>query len=145
MRVSRKTSFAAGAMAALVLGSGTAYAATGGSLILGMSNKAGATSVLSNKNGVALSLNSKSGTPSLKVNRSVKVPNLNADMVDGLSAGSFALAKGNTGHVTGLTTPWWRSRAARLGPDSPAVGRRTSPRPGWLWTAALSAAAPGSC
>jgi hypothetical protein len=101
MRVSRKTSFAAGAMAALVLGSGTAYAATGGSLILGMSNKAGATSVLSNKNGVALSLNSKSGTPSLKVNRSVKVPNLNADMVDGLSAGSLALAKGNTGHVTG--------------------------------------------
>ncbi len=99
MLISRKTSFAAGAVVALVLGSGSAYAATGGTFLLGKSNAAGASTVLSNKNGTALSLKSKSGTPSLKVNRSVKVANLNADKLDGLSSESFALARGKTGFV----------------------------------------------
>ena len=35
---------------------------------------------LNNSNGTALTLRSKSGTPSLKVDRTTKVPNLNADM-----------------------------------------------------------------
>ena len=100
MQISHKTSFAAGAVMALVLGSGTAYAATGGTFILGKANSAGATTTLSNANGTALSLSSKSGTPSLKVNRTTKVPNLNADLVDGLDSGSFALASGRTGYVT---------------------------------------------
>lgn len=101
MQISRKTSFAAGAVMALVLGSGSAYAATGGTFILGKSNSAATTTVLSSTGGTALSLNSKSGTPSLKVNRTTKVPNLNADLVDGLDGGSFALASGRTGYVTG--------------------------------------------
>lgn len=84
------TSFAAGAVAVLVLGSGTAYAATGGKFILGKSNYAGATSSLTNKNGTALALNSKSGTAPLKVNRTVKVANLNSDLLDGLDSSSFA-------------------------------------------------------
>jgi hypothetical protein len=104
MHISRKTSFAAGALMALVLGSGTAYAATGGTFILGKSNTAGATTVLSNANGTALTLNSKNGTPSLKVNRTTKVPNLNADLVDGLDSSSFALATGKTGYVTAAGT-----------------------------------------
>ena len=40
MNVSRKTTFAAGAIMALILGSGTAYAATGGNFRLGEANTA---------------------------------------------------------------------------------------------------------
>jgi hypothetical protein len=100
MQISRKTSFAAGALMALVLVSGSAYAATGGTFILGKSNTAAATTVLTSSGGTALTLNSKSGTPSLKVNRTTKVPNLNADLIDGLNGSSFALASGGTGYVT---------------------------------------------
>jgi hypothetical protein len=82
MRLS-KASFAAGAAAAIVLGSGTAFAATGGNFLLGKSNTAGATTTLSNANGTALSLISKSGYASLKVNRTTKVTNLNSDLLDG--------------------------------------------------------------
>lgn len=96
MAPSRTTTFIAGGLTALVVGSGTAYAATGGNFILGKSNSAGATTVLSNPNGTALSLNSKAGTPPLKVNRTAKVPKLNADLVDGKHATAFALAAGRT-------------------------------------------------
>lgn len=92
-------SFAAGAVAVLVLGSGTAYAATGGKFILGQSNSANKVSTLSNSAGTALSLNSKAGTPPLKVNRAVKVANLNADKLDGLDSGAFARTAGQTGLV----------------------------------------------
>jgi len=95
------TSFAAGAICALVIGSGTAYAATGGKFILGKSNRAGATSTLTNKSGTALSLNSKAGTAPLKVNSAVKVARLNADKLDGKDSTAFASAAGKTGYVTG--------------------------------------------
>lgn len=98
------TSFAAGAVTVLVLGSGTAYAATGGKFILGKSNYAGATSSLTNKNGTALALNSKSGTAPLKVNRTVKVANLNSDLLDGLDSGSFARSSMRTGSFDALAT-----------------------------------------
>ena len=96
MRFGRKTSFVAGALVALVIGSGSAYAATGGKFILGYGNSAGQTSTLSNPNGTALALNSKAGTPSLKVNRNTKVPNLNSDLLDGMDQTRFALATGTT-------------------------------------------------
>jgi hypothetical protein len=98
------TSFAAGAVAALVIGSGSAYAATGGSFILGKSNSAGATTSLSNANGTALSLNSKSGTASLKVNRTTKVTNLNADLLDGADISAFARATMGTGSFDAVAT-----------------------------------------
>jgi hypothetical protein len=101
MALSRPTTFAMGAVTALVLGSGTAYAATGGNFILGRSNSAGATTVLTNGNGSALSLNSRAGTPSLKVNRTTKVTNLNADQLDGLNSSSFARASGKVGTISG--------------------------------------------
>ena len=93
------TSFAAGAVAALVLGSGTAYAATGGNFILGKANSAGATTTLTNPNGTALLLKSKAGTPSLRVNSSTKVPYLNSDKLDGLDSSQFARSTGKTGTV----------------------------------------------
>lgn len=101
MRPNTMTSFAAGAICALVIGSGTAYAATGGKFILGKSNQAGATSTLTNKSGTALSLNSKAGTAPLKVNSAVKVARLNADKLDGKDSTAFASAAGKTGYVTG--------------------------------------------
>jgi hypothetical protein len=101
MALSRPTTFAIGAVTALVLGSGTAYAATGGNLILGRSNSAGATTVLTNGKGTALTLNSKAGTPSLKVSRTTKVPNLNSDLLDGKNGAAFALAAGKTGTILG--------------------------------------------
>lgn len=97
MQKSRIPSFVAGAVVALVLGSGTAFAATGGKLILGHSNSANRTTTLSNSRGTALALSSKSGTPALKVNSRTKVANLNADQLDGLSSASFARTTGKTG------------------------------------------------
>lgn len=84
MGSSRLTAFAAGAIFALVIGGGSAVAATGGKFILGKSNTADATSTLTNKNGTALSLKSGRG-PALKVNNGRKVVNLNADKLDGAS------------------------------------------------------------
>ncbi len=97
MKRSTLTSFAAGAVVALVLGGGTAVAATGGTFILGHSNSASATTTLTDTRGTALSLKSKAGTPALKVGNTVKVPSLNADLLDGLSSGSFARTTGKTG------------------------------------------------
>ena len=102
MKVSRTVSFGMGAVVALVLGSGTAYAATGGKFILGKSNSAGATSTLTNTRGSALALNSAAGTPSLKVNRTTKVPNLNSDLLDGLDQRAFALATSQTNTITAV-------------------------------------------
>lgn len=74
---------------ALVLAvSGTAYAATGGSFVLGHTNKAAKPSRLVNTGtGPALSLKS-SGAP-LGVSNTKKVARLNADLLDGRSSAAF--------------------------------------------------------
>jgi hypothetical protein len=90
--------------------SGAAWAATGGSFILGNPNAADATSTLSapvagggalnvaNGNtaagSTALKLQVASGHPPLSVNSGVKVPNLNADELDGMDSTRFAQGKG---------------------------------------------------
>jgi hypothetical protein len=96
MKISRTASFGIGVVVTLVIGSGTAYAATGGTFLLGKSNSASTTTVLSNSRGTALSLSSKAGTAPLKVNRATKVTNLNSDQLDGLDSTRFALATGTT-------------------------------------------------
>jgi len=90
MSIRSSSAFIAGAVVALVLGTGTAYAANGGTFRLGRSNSATTTTTLTNGHGTALQLNSKSGQPSLRVNRNTKVPNLNADLLDGVTSGSLA-------------------------------------------------------
>ena len=90
MNIRTAPAFAAGAIVALVLGTGTAYAANGGHFVLGRDNNESSAASLNNSNGTALILRSKSGTPSLVVNRTTKVPNLNSDMVDGLSSSQLA-------------------------------------------------------
>lgn len=105
MKFPRPAVFAAGAVTALVLGSGTAFAATGGTFILGKSNTAKSATTLKNPKGTPLRLISKAGTPSFRVSSKTKVPRLNADRLDGLSSGSFALAGGQTNTVPGTTFP----------------------------------------
>jgi hypothetical protein len=62
-------------LVALVIAmSGTAYAATGGTFILGQSSTAARVSSLTNRNGTALRLSSKHGKPPLTVSNSVQVP-----------------------------------------------------------------------
>jgi hypothetical protein len=68
---------------------GTASAATGGTFLLGKSNSATHLTTLTDKKGTALSLKSKKGAPPLKVNRSARVRNLNADLLDGQHAKEF--------------------------------------------------------
>lgn len=65
---------------------GVAAAADGGSLLLGRSNHATATTTLSDSKGTPLSLRAKSGKPPLRVNSSKKVAHLNADLLDGVNA-----------------------------------------------------------
>ena len=88
--------FVAGALFAVAVAGGGAVAATGGKFILGQSNTAGGTTTLTAKHGSALSLRS-TGAPALKVNNTRRVPNLNADRLDGLSSTSFARATAKTG------------------------------------------------
>jgi hypothetical protein len=76
-----------------VAASGTAYAATGGTFILGRANTAGAVSSLKNSAGTALSLTSKAGTPPLAVGNTVQVPNLNASEVGGKTAADLGAAR----------------------------------------------------
>lgn len=92
MKISPTVGFGLGIVVTLALGTGTAVAATGGTFLLGKSNSASTTTTLTNSTGTALSLSSKSGTAPLKVNRTTKVTNLNADQVDGLDSTKFARA-----------------------------------------------------
>jgi len=105
MQVSRPAAFGIGVLTALVLGSGTAYAATGGKFILGHANTATKVTKLTNHHGTALSLTSRSGTPSLKVSSSSKVTRLNADRLDGRDSTAFALASGQTNTITRTGVP----------------------------------------
>lgn len=92
MKISRTASFGIGVIATLLLGTGTAVAATGGTFLLGKSNSASTPTSLTNSSGTALVLNSKSGTPPLKVNNTTKATNLNADQLDGIDSTKFARA-----------------------------------------------------
>jgi hypothetical protein len=95
MKISGALGIGIGAVLTLTL-TGTAYAATGGTFLLGKSNTASATTSLTNSAGTALSLNSKTGTAPLKVNHTTKVTNLNSDQLDGLDSTKFALTTANT-------------------------------------------------
>jgi hypothetical protein len=95
MKITRSVSFGMGAVLALVLGSGTAYAATGGKFILGHSNTARTTTTLVNPKGTPLLLKAKAGKAPLAVNSATKVANLNSDRLDGYDSSQFALAAGN--------------------------------------------------
>jgi hypothetical protein len=74
----------------LTVGGGTAYAATGGTFVLGKSNVASTTTALTRTTvGAPLSLVAKAGSAPLAVNSTVKVGRLNADLLDGKDSTTF--------------------------------------------------------
>ena len=79
---------AAAGTAVLVLGTGTAWSATGGTFVLGRANTAQNQTLLRNTGtGPVLALSTKPGQVPLAVSfRSGKATNLNADMLDGLDS-----------------------------------------------------------
>jgi hypothetical protein len=93
------------AVAVVVLGSGTAYAANGGNLLLGRSNTATRATTVANSGGVPLALVARAGYPPLAVNSAKKVTRLNADLLDGLDSSRFALTSGRTGHIAASSGP----------------------------------------
>ena len=91
---------AVGVIAALVIGSGTAWAAPKvRSLSVGKKNTTTKVTTLANSKGTPLRLNAGANQPPLKVNSSKKVAGLNADQVDGLSETDFARTSGRTGII----------------------------------------------
>lgn len=100
--------FAAGVAATVLVAGGSAYAATGGTFILGKANTAETPTTLKNTgSGPVLKLpSSTAGQSPLGVSStSGRVTNLNADKVDGQHASAFALASGKTGTIFASGTP----------------------------------------
>jgi hypothetical protein len=76
IRFGQSPAIAISLLALVIAMSGTAYAATGGTFLLGKSNTATSISSLSNTKGTALALSSASKSPSLTVSNSVQIPKL---------------------------------------------------------------------
>ena len=84
--------FALGAL--VVGGTGTAYAANGGTFRIGQSNTATATTKLTNTKGTALKIISKASSPPISVgSNSTKVAYLNSDRLDGKDSTAFVQGK----------------------------------------------------
>jgi hypothetical protein len=81
-------------LALFIAMSGTAYAATGGTFILGKRNTASTMSKLRNPSGTPLKLVPRAGYAPLRVTSGVRVANLNADRLDGLDASAFLRTAG---------------------------------------------------
>lgn len=100
----RRLSYAniAATLALFIALGGTAYAANGGTFLLGRSNAASLTTTLTNSGASpALTLRPRSGLPPIASSSRVKSPNLNADLLDGVDSSQFALVRGNTGFIVG--------------------------------------------
>lgn len=105
MKIKRKTmnvaTIVAGALVVgIVVAPGSAVAANGKALILGATNYATSGTWISRTNGTPLGLKGSTAYPPMVVNSSKTVTHLSADMVDGISSGSFARTAGKTGVVT---------------------------------------------
>ncbi|MCW2544059.1 MAG: hypothetical protein JWM40_1611 [Frankiales bacterium] len=90
MRIPRPSHPTLVAYTALFLAlSGTAYAATGGTFVLGRGNTATAPTGLTSSAGTPMVLNAKTGYAPLAVNSTTKVNRLNADLLDGLDSAAL--------------------------------------------------------
>ena len=77
-------------LAGVTLSSGTAFAATGGALVLGRSNSASGSTGISSTQGPPLALRGPASVPPLYVGaNSMKVAHFNSDLLDGLDASAF--------------------------------------------------------
>ena len=82
-------------LALVIAISGTAYATTGGTFLLGKANTATSLSSLSNAKGTALALSSGPNDAPLKVSNSVQVPKLNVSELGGIPAAGFMQGTGS--------------------------------------------------
>jgi len=101
-RILRRLSYAnvASTLALFLALGGTAYAANGGSFLLGRNNAASVTSILTDTGASpALTLRPKAGYPPIATSSKVKSPNLNADLIDGLDSTQLARVGGSTGFI----------------------------------------------
>jgi hypothetical protein len=74
----------------VAVGGGTAFAATGGSFVIGKANQEATTTSLTRTTaGAPLSLVAKAGSAPLAVSSTVKVAKLNADLLDGKDSTAF--------------------------------------------------------
>lgn len=89
-------------LALVIAMSGTAYAATGGTFILGKANKATSLTSLSNSKGTALALSSAHGKPPLTVSTSAQVAKLNASLLAGHPATAFLPVHGTAANAAEL-------------------------------------------
>lgn len=99
MHFHRSSAFVAGVILTVAIGGGTAVATNGVSLVVGRSNTAKATTTLSDSKGTPLSLTAKKGTPPLKVSNTVKVKNLDSDLLDGKDSSSFLPLSGEAANA----------------------------------------------
>jgi hypothetical protein len=108
-------------------GTGTAYAANGGTFRLGQSNSATATTKLTNTKGTALKVVSKAGTPPISVgSNSTKVPYFNADKLDGKDSTQFQAKLASTLKYTSFEpNPGWSYSPQTCGElaSAPAVAK----------------------
>jgi hypothetical protein len=93
-----------------------AYAADGHPLLLGRTNQATSpTTVRTTGRGPALRLESRAGSPSLRVTSGAKVPRLNADRVDGLQGAAL----GVRAFVYGIGGDWDEGHVVKSFPGLP--------------------------
>lgn len=92
-------------LALFVAMSGTAVAATGGTVILGKINRSSDTTTIRSFFDTPLSLKAGGLQPPLEVNSSQKVWALNADLIDGLDSSSFQRSLGDSFVVSISTCP----------------------------------------
>jgi hypothetical protein len=101
------------------------YAASGHSFILGRSNAANSQTTLTRTtSGPTLALNSTAGQPGLKVNRTTRIPNLNADLVDGLQGAQIATRRAPLLYKVATPLP---GRTVTVTPASATVQEVTFP------------------
>jgi hypothetical protein len=93
-----------GAVVGMSMLGGAAYAATGGTFLIGRANAATTTTTLTDTKGTPLSLVAKAGAPALKISNTVKIPNLNAALLGGRAESTFALAGGQFASISSTTT-----------------------------------------
>ena len=118
-------------IAALVIAmSGTGYAATGGTFILGRANHETSTATLADSKGTPLALSAPARKAPLTVNRNVMVKNLNAQYLGGLTATGLAETGGQ-----GFTAPGTSAPIT----STPAIVASTGPlHPGTYYVAATA-------
>lgn len=115
-----------GAVGVILAGTGVGYASNGQSFLLGHTNRETTTSSLKNTQGPAVRMVAPAGTAPFAVSNGTRVPNLNADRLDGVDAAAFqrkgAVVRQGQSTFTPSEGPINRQSRAWCQPGEHAVG-----------------------